>query len=394
MADQVIKTNERTEPFSLPVIFIFFRLILFASLPFESIAGYGDFWNFYAQAGMGVPYLDHWTEFPPLFPLLSRLVYQLVVGRESAYIYLMAGLLTMVQAGSLGLALRIARVLFPAVEAKQRIWGYFILLAGLFYGWTYFDSLAVLFLLLTIYALLAGQDWAAVLSIALGGLTKWFPLLIIPAIWKIRHWKKALVITLVCLSIVGLVWGALYAFSPEFTWASLIAQGNKGSWETIWALIDGNLRTGNFSSGVDRLAAGTALTGSGNPAVISPWFTLAIFGGLGLYLLVSAQPEGPRWMVSFIGLTMVIFFIWSPGYSPQWLLYLLPLIILALDWREGALFGTVLVLLHLLEWPLLLSRGQFSALWYLVPLRTALMMFLGLRLYQTSTNSIKAGEGI
>ncbi len=81
---------------------------------------------------------------------------------------------------------------------------------------------------------------------------------------------------------------------------------------------------------------------------------------------------------------MVLFFLWSPGYSPQWILFLLPLILLSLPVREGILISVVLTLVNLLEWPVMLSRGYFWSLNYLIPLRTSLMILLAFRFYQVS----------
>ena len=41
------------------------------------------------------------------------------------------------------------------------------------------------------------------------------------------------------------------------------------------------------------------------------------------------------------------------------------------------LFAALLILINLLEWPLLLSRGMFWGLYLTVPLRTALIALLG-----------------
>ena len=60
------------------------------------------------------------------------------------------------------------------------------------------------------------------------------------------------------------------------------------------------------------------------------------------------------------------------------MLYLLPLILLALPRRFAALMAFTLILINLLEWPLLLSRGLFWSLWVIVPLRTALIGLLAL----------------
>ncbi len=67
-------------------------------------------------------------------------------------------------------------------------------------------------------------------------------------------------------------------------------------------------------------------------------------------------------MIAFIGITWVLFLFWSPGWSPQWVLYLIPIILLGLDTKSAFLLCFMLVLITLLEWPTLLAHELFSSL--------------------------------
>ena len=373
---------------SWPVIFTAARLILLISLPLEAIRSYGDYWNFYHQAGLGIPFWDYWTEFPPVFPFLAYLVEGFSVGKAHAFDYLLYMLLTIFQAGSIYLFVLIPQKIRPVSNMNYRGLVYFLFSLVLFYSWSYFDPIAVFFLLLGVYWLIREKDIPAIAAVSAGILTKWFPVLILPAIWKIRSPKKALRLTLLAIGIVVIVWGLLFALNPIMTKASLSSQANKGSWESIWALVDKNIRTGNFGPEIDRLNPTTAAIQTGNPPVIPSWITLIVFGGFGLFLLLKVENQTEDWIISFIGLSLVILFLWSPGYSPQWILYLLPFILLSLPEREAYLMAAVLVLINLLEWPVLLSRGYFWSLYYLIPLRSLIMILLGARFYQQSRVNI------
>jgi hypothetical protein len=291
---------------------------------------------------------------------------------------------TIFQAGSLYLFNKIQRKIWPIAQNSFRILIYFLFSLVLFYAWSYFDPIAVYFILLGIYWMLSEKDIPAMIAISIGILTKWFPILLLPTLWKTRPSQKALRLTLLTIGIVILVWGGLFVISPEMTKASLISQFNKGSWETVWALLDNNIRTGNFGPEIDRLDPATASIKIGNPPVIPSWISLLVFGGIGLMLLLKSKNQSEGWVIPFGGLTFVILFLWSPGYSPQWILYLIPLILLCFTEREALLMTSVLVLVNLLEWPILLSRGHFWSLYYIVPLRTVIMILLGLRFYQLS----------
>jgi hypothetical protein len=74
--------------------------------------------------------------------------------------------------------------------------------------------------------------------------------------------------------------------------------------------------------------------------------------------------------------------LWSPGWSPQWVLYLLPIILLVLPEREALLLSLALVLINLLEWPLLLSRGYNWGLWLTIPGRALLLALLAVECWR------------
>jgi hypothetical protein len=369
------------------LLFLAGRCFFVLGQTIDGLRGYGDYQQFYMLAGLGRPFLDFWVEFPPVFPYLSRSVYLLAGGRQHPYDYLLFGILTIAQVGGLVLFYRLIRRLYPEPEATRRCWLYTIVLLCLFYGWSYFDSLAVFFLLLGLVWLIEGRDRRAALALAAGALTKFFPVLAVVVAWRYRTPRRASMLTAIIVGVNLLVWGMLFVRSPEFTAASLRSQSSKGSWETIWALIDNNLIVGNFGPLSERYDPQTAYALRGNPAQVSPWITLLACAGLGAWLYFRAQPgkDSLGWQqdgdiarqgTAFLGLTFSLFFIWMPGYSPQWLLYLLPLIIIILPEREAFLFTVILVIAHLLEWPILLSRGYFNGLWLTIPIRTFLFILL------------------
>lgn len=365
---------------ALPFLFLAGRLALLVALPLEGLRGFGDAVHFYRLAGMGWPYLDFWVEFPPVFPFFSTLLYRAAGGRQHSYDYLLALALTLAQAGGLAVFARLAGRFYGTGEAGQRTLTYFALTVALPYGWWYFDPLAVLAVLLGLLWLLEGRDGRAALAFGVGILVKLFPALGLALAWRLglrRGWR----VTLVALGLAGLVYAALGARSPAYTAASLRSQASKGSWETAWALLDGNFNTGNFGPEAERVDAAAAARLQGNPARLSPWLALVPFALLGGWFFWRARiikdgaGAGPR-AIAFVGLAWTLFLLWSPGWSPQWVLYLLPFILLALPEREGLLLSVALVFVNLLEWPLLLSRGFFWGLWLTIPVRTTLFILL------------------
>jgi hypothetical protein len=86
--------------------------------------------------------------------------------------------------------------------------------------------------------------------------------------------------------------------------------------------------------------------------------------------------------IAVVGFTLTIFFLWSPGWSVQWVLYLIPLILLVVPGRMAILlvFGHIMV--NLLEWPVFLARNRFDLLPLTIGLRTFLMMITGLSFFR------------
>ena len=368
----------------LPLFFLLTRLVLLLSLPLDGLRGYGDFVHFYRLAKMGWPFIDIWVEFPPLFPFLSAALFHLVGNREHAYDYLLIILLNLVQAVNIWLFVRLAQRIYSEKAGLLRALSYTAILAGLAYGWWYFDPLAECFMLLGLVWLLEGRDRRAGVSLALGVLTKWFPALVLPVVWKVRPPRAALAITTLTLGIPLLLYACLTLASPQMTLASLGAQGSKGSWETVWALIDGNLDTGNFGPEMERYDPATARLLRGKPARLPAWLSLLPLLALGAWLWWKARLENDRAVLAFVGLTWCLFLLWSPGWSTQWVLYLLPLILLSLPAREAILMAAALVLVNLTEWPVLLSRGYNWGLWLTIPVRTLLIALLAVEFWQAA----------
>jgi hypothetical protein len=262
---------------------------------------------------------------------------------------------------------------------------YFVFLLSLAYSWWYFDPLAVFSMLLGISLLLENKRFLSGLTFGLGLLIKFFPALGLIIAWRSLPWKKALWITGLALGIGLLVYGGLWLVSPRFTLASLQSQGSKGSWETVWALVDGNFTTGLFGPEIERLNPVLAIVSRGNPPRIPAWVTLIVLGGTGLWGFFKARRDNDLQQLALLGWCWSLFLLWSPGWSPQWLLYLLPLILLVIPERRAFLVALLFVLINLVEWPLLLSRGMFWALYLTVPMRTLLLILVASLFYTEMT---------
>ncbi|HEX7567339.1 MAG TPA: glycosyltransferase 87 family protein [Anaerolineaceae bacterium] len=362
----------------LPAFYITGRLFLFLALVPDNWRGFGDMQQYFATAGLkGWPYIHYWMEYPPIFPFISKLVYNLAGGSPFLFDLVICILVALAGAACLVVFRRISNLLWDNSAAVRRTVIFFALLAPLSYTWWYFELLPVFLMLLAIYAAIRRKWYLAGISIGLGALVKWFPMIVLPAIWRYRSPKDAFRITLIAVGLIGLVFGGLYIASPDMTRASLISQPSRSSWQTMWALIDGNYHTGEFILLGDRLDPSLAGIGRDNPARIPSGLTLLLFCGIGLWLLVRARlKDNDLACLAMTGITWVLFLAWPPGWSPQWILYLIPIILLTLTERKAIWLCVALILVTLLEWPIFLKHDIWQGLWLIVPLRLLIFAIL------------------
>jgi hypothetical protein len=372
----------------LPILFFAGRLLFFIALMPTDIRGMGDFPNYFSVANLpGLPYFDYWTEYPPFFAFTISFINQISQGNQFIFDFILYFIITISGAVSIWLFSKIASqirknhedIIFISVV-------YFGFLSFISYSWWYFDLVVVTIMLMSIHFLLNRKEKTVGLWLGIGILAKWFPILLIPAIFLFENKKRFLKTLLLATGMVVLVWLFLFIFSPEMTLTSLKSQPSRNSWETAWALLDGNLMTGAFIPVENRLDPSLFNQNIGNPATIPVWLTFIFFAGIGIFLMLKIKQLDVMTLIPFIGITWILFFLWSPGWSPQWILYIIPIILLTFSPNKGFLVILFLALISLLEWPLLLGRQVYAGLWILILLRIiifiALFIFWSKRLFQ------------
>jgi hypothetical protein len=361
-------------------------LVRFGSImaqPIEGLVGYGDFQHFFdlarfsQQLGGGLPFLGHWVEFPPLFPFLNLILFNLSGGRFHNYVYVLSILLALFDIGSLWMFGKLARAALPPGRQLVPVWLYAAFLALPAFGaWT-FEPIAVFFMLSSLWLIIDGAPVLAGISAGLGALTKVFPILSLILAW--RYWgpRRALWATFAALLMVGLAVVPLLLASPQYATASLKSQVSKASYGTVWALIDGNRRTGNFGPLDEYLDPTMASQLRGEPARVPLWITTLLGAVIGLWAFRRSEPGRLRSGLALLGLGWCVALLWMRGWSPQWLAYLAPLILLLVPAPRAIALLINLAIVSLLEWPLLLSRGFFDLQWAPILIRTVLLLLTG-----------------
>jgi hypothetical protein len=364
------------------MLFVSGRLMALLAYPPENLIIYGDFEHYFNVAGLTGqgfwPYLNFWYEFPPIFPFLNIAVYFLAGQSLKNYVVLLALVLLAVDTANLYLLYRLAFALFGKSRAITTAWVYTALFIPAYFIVMNFDALTTFFILLGLFSLVQNRPVLLAAAVGLGTMVKFLPVLLTASVWRLRGLKTAVLYGGATLVIAVVMFAPFAWASPNFTLASLRAQVGKSSYQTVWALLDGNRTTGNFGPLADHFDPATAAEPLNNPPLIPPWLTLIPFGLFGLYVLTRPRqlPDANEDMVIFTAFTFILFFIWSAGWSPQWQTFLIPLLLLALPLNRAVLFIIVLGFVNFLEWPVILSRGLTPLLPVTVILRTLLLLLL------------------
>lgn len=355
----------------------------------------GDFQTYFQIASLsdtvGLPMRDWWTEFPPFWAYLSVTIYK-VAPNYAAFSLLLSLLFLIVDTGNLILIRKIAAQMYRADTAMALAWIYVVLVAPLVFVFWTFEVLVAFFMLIGVWWLLKKRDHLTAISIALGVLIKFTPAVLLGVVWRYREMRRAFVPTLIMVIVVGVVYGFFFAQNAAMTLPSLTAQFNKASYQTVWALIDGNYRTGNFGPLEDRLDPARAAVLQGNPPRIPGVVRLAGALAIGLFVFVQTRRFDSKGLVAFVGISLVIFFLQAQGWSPQWLVQIIPFVLLCFPNRDGVLIIILLSLVTFAEYPFLFIRtgdtgGEITGALVtpfvaLVLARTLMLAGIGVGLYR------------
>jgi hypothetical protein len=368
-----------------------FRLLaLLLFRPGGFITDFSDY-DFYGTWGtlqpMGYRAYDNlWTAYPPLFPLVMLNVYEWSARipawtEPRLFFHLLFGLVLLCfEAGNLILIYRLAGRLAseesliapsgypsPALAAVT-FYALCFVPAYTLLGW--FESMPLFFLLLGMELLLAPRPWGwmgSAVSAGLGFLTKLTPIILLPVAirwlgtrlsWEAvrQEWFNArqagnllrpVIYTLIFVVVVVGIGYPLVRTNPSLALSSLRIQSLRSPWESVWALIDGN-----YAAGVVALDMRN-LEGLAAPLWQSriPWNWVGIGFAL-LYLWLYTRRYDwtrVRTLLAFTATSVILLFLYSKGWSPQFLVWVLAFLALLLPTLRGVLLALLLSLVNVVE---------------------------------------------
>ncbi|MBL8154304.1 MAG: hypothetical protein JNM70_08985 [Anaerolineae bacterium] len=373
----------------------------------RGVSAGGDFQTYYNLAALsdsvGLPLRDWWSEFPPLWSYLTVFLYQ-AVGRDGnypAFALALASLFLVADTGNLVLIRVIAGRIYTPETGMMLGWVYAVMAAPLIFLFWTFDVLVILTVLLGIWWLLKSRHIASAVAISVGTLFKLTPILIVGAVWRYLPGRGGVRYTAVAVGGAVVVFGAFLAQNAAMSLPSLTAQWNKASYQTVWALLDGNMRTGNFGPIEERLDPVRANDLQGNAAVVPGWLRLGAALAAGLFVYARTRNFSERGLIAFVTITLLIFFIQAQGWSPQWLAQIIPLVLLAFPTRNGVLALLLLSFVTFAEYPFLFIRSDGAIAGTLVPAfvmfvvaRTMVLLALCVALYRLLRQSSDSSSSV
>ncbi len=371
----------------------------------QGLSTYGDLPYFYDLARLTDagywPYRDFWFEYPPFGGALFFGLYRLLSMRGpvdyASWATVFGLLMTAFDAGSVVLLRRIGERLHGRLAGIALSWTYVLLAAPLVLTWWNFEPFVTFLALGALWLLLSDAGDRSALLTALGALTKYVPILLLPAVWRFWPRARALRYTMLSLGVVALTLGALWSWGREMAWASLKAQAVKPSYQTVWALLDGNLRTGQFPPASEHFDTRAIHDVAARSAFVPWWLRTFPFAAFGAWAFVQTKRRDDSGVVAFYTLTVTLFFLWAQGWSTQWALPLSALVLLNFPTRAGVLTCVMLGLLSFVEYPALFMRATDATsvvrahlvptFTLLVSARTALLGGLAVGLYRRLTRA-------
>ncbi len=388
----------------LGILFTSFRLM--ALLLFEP-GGYILDWSGYYIPGANFvqlsdrgfyPVIHYWMDYPPLFPWLAVIVYRLSLLLPSWtdpnlwFNLLLGGTLLLFEIGNFVLIYAIAVKLKGREVAVRCAWLY----AGLFFPIMtllfWFENFPLFFLLLGVYMVISKRPVLGGLAAGIGFMIKMVPAFIAPVALRVFPRISEKISYILAAALGALVLALPFLLSnPGFFLATFLHQARRGPWESVWALLDGYYSGGATPPLESRFDLAT-ITISSRQSYFPYLLVVAIF--VVVFLLLYTRPidwQDNLKAVTFCALSINLFLIFSKGYSPQWIVNLLPFIILLMPNLRGVAYALLLMIANVLEFPIALmlipdhSWLFVTAVLFRTTLLVVLSMELGWMLFPSAT---------
>lgn len=294
-----------------------------------------------------LPYVDVPSEYPQIPTFLFGLLYLFIPTADVQRVYFLhSSIISLLMLVSLFFTIR----MLYAMLSERKWLAYLMLLPGtLYFTYNRFDILPAFLSLWSLLSLRRQKFVATGILLGIGALTKWYPALLLPvylsydyALHKRVNWKMILAFaaTGILIALPTLLTGGLAALLNPY-----LLQSGRGleqvSLPELLRLLFWNI--GLFPSTILLTYTFLALQFLPTP--------------LSLFARIDKEEKLLQWNILIIG----AFIVFSRIYSPQWLLWLLPFVILAVRNRFDIALIIFYNLVTYLTFPMAVDLYGFSS---------------------------------
>ena len=284
-----------------------------------------------------VPYKDHAVEYPVIIGGVMEVAARAADLAPKSY---RSQWFFTITAGILGAS----AILLAAVTVKlagRRPWDAALFAFSpllLFHIYTNWDMLAAAFTGFAMLAWARGRPMLCGVLIGLGVATKLYPLALLGTLFllclrsrKLNDWSVALFGAALSWAVVNVPIILLYRQSWLKFWS--LNQVRAADWDSLWFQLDKVLPTHVGADGIARSALAVQ-AGADSPRLLNELVAVCLVVGLAMVaLLVVRARRRPR-VPQVLFLVLTVFLLTNKVFSPQYALWYLPVVVLAIPrWR-------------------------------------------------------------
>ena len=326
--------------------------IFLAWSPWARVSDVGFYQHLVEQTDAGhYPFLDFWLEYPPVFPWLAVGIHKLLGPLATGgFVWAFALVMSAVEFGNLGLVFVLARRAQGAFLAQRASLLYALCPLPVWYALGWFDPLAVLTMLLSVLLLVTGRAVGAGVAVGVGVLVKVSPGMLVLAAPLALGWRGAVRFGLAAVVAVALLLSPFLLTRPDLLDGLVGSLLTRPPWETLPALALRIYVPGILVPIEDRYTAATAWQPTGAWAWIAliPQLAMLLVALWAAWWLTRVGRSDP-WRVCLLSaLCISSFLLGGKGFSPQFVVWLLPWLAIMWPNRVGATYLALFTLHTLL----------------------------------------------
>ncbi|NOY97933.1 MAG: DUF2029 domain-containing protein, partial [Chloroflexi bacterium] len=290
----------------------------------------------------GIPYVDTLSEYPQV-PTYFFAVPYLALGQlqpiETVSVRLYSAVFSLFMLIVLG---GTVVLLYRSLPENKNLAFLLLLPAPLYFTFNRFDILPALMVLVSILLLFRGDTLIAAIVLAIGTMTKWYPALLLPVFLLYEHEKTK---RINWLAIVAFVATCTVIIAPTFV---------LGGWAALLMPYRMHLARGLELVSLPALLQGQLFLPLGlnvDSYFMGRFFLVLQF--LPVFLSPFVQLKTKEELLSWSVIVIALFTAFSEIYSPQWILWIMPFLILVTKTKMDVLLLVVYGVSTYIAFPLI-----------------------------------------